>query len=132
MIVVSYNFFCTHVVPIPLEQESLHQVHLAFPRKSLTHQALLFIQLSQGNAPAVQKMSRRSKERAGHLAEANLKSNRPFRALPLTPEHRQLRLQWCQARSMWNATDWQKVVFSVNPGLFWGHMITVYGCGVSE
>ncbi|GFU90768.1 transposable element Tcb1 transposase [Trichonephila clavipes] len=24
----------------------------------------------------------------------------------------QLRLQWCQARSMWNVTDWQKVVFS--------------------
>ncbi|GFV26137.1 transposable element Tcb1 transposase [Trichonephila clavipes] len=46
-----------------------------------------------------------------HLAEANLKSERPFRALPLTPEHRQLRLQWCQARSMWNVTDWQKVVF---------------------
>ncbi|GFT18060.1 transposable element Tcb2 transposase [Trichonephila clavipes] len=45
-------------------------------------------------------------------AEANLKSKRPFRALPLTPEHRQLRLQWCQARSMWNVTDWQKVVFS--------------------
>ncbi|GFX39147.1 transposable element Tc1 transposase [Trichonephila clavipes] len=35
-----------------------------------------------------------------HLAEANLKSKRLFRALPLTPEHRQLRLQWCQARSM--------------------------------
>ncbi|GFY30149.1 HTH_Tnp_Tc3_2 domain-containing protein [Trichonephila clavipes] len=47
-----------------------------------------------------------------NLAEANLKSKRPFRALPLTPEHRQLRLQWCQARSMWNITDWQKVVFS--------------------
>ncbi|GFT89358.1 transposable element Tcb1 transposase [Trichonephila clavipes] len=28
-----------------------------------------------------------------HFAEANLKSKRPFRALPLTPEHRQLRLQ---------------------------------------
>ncbi|GFW88461.1 transposable element Tc1 transposase [Trichonephila clavipes] len=41
-----------------------------------------------------------------HLAEANLKSERPFRALPFTPEHRQLRLQWCQARSMWNVTDW--------------------------
>ncbi|GFW90863.1 transposable element Tcb2 transposase [Trichonephila clavipes] len=41
-----------------------------------------------------------------HLAEANLKSKRPFHALPLTPEHRQLRLQWCQARSMWNVTDW--------------------------
>ncbi|GFV70313.1 transposable element Tcb2 transposase [Trichonephila clavipes] len=47
-----------------------------------------------------------------HLAEANLKSKRPFRALPLTPKHRQLRLQWCQARSMWNVTDWQRVVFS--------------------
>ncbi|GFV20739.1 transposable element Tc1 transposase [Trichonephila clavipes] len=47
-----------------------------------------------------------------HLAEANLKSKRPFRTLPLTPEHRQLRLQWCQARSMWNVTDWQRVVFS--------------------
>ncbi|GFV70616.1 transposable element Tcb1 transposase [Trichonephila clavipes] len=44
--------------------------------------------------------------------EANLKSKRPFRALPLTPEHRQLRLQWCQTRSMWIITDWQKVVFS--------------------
>ncbi|GFW79288.1 HTH_Tnp_Tc3_2 domain-containing protein [Trichonephila clavipes] len=40
-----------------------------------------------------------------HFAEANLKSKRPFRALPLTPEHRQLRLQWCHARSMWNVTD---------------------------
>ncbi|GFY25219.1 HTH_Tnp_Tc3_2 domain-containing protein [Trichonephila clavipes] len=28
-----------------------------------------------------------------HLAEANFKSKRPFRALSLTPEHRQLRLQ---------------------------------------
>ncbi|GFV03647.1 transposable element Tc1 transposase [Trichonephila clavipes] len=46
-----------------------------------------------------------------HLAEANLKFKRPFRALPLTPEHRQLRLQWCQIRSKWNVTDWQKVVF---------------------
>ncbi|GFT97690.1 transposable element Tc1 transposase [Trichonephila clavipes] len=47
-----------------------------------------------------------------HLAKANLKSKRPFHALPLTPEHRQLRLLWCQARLMWNVTDWQKVVFS--------------------
>ncbi|GFT69081.1 transposable element Tcb2 transposase [Trichonephila clavipes] len=41
-----------------------------------------------------------------HLAEANLKSKCPFLALPLTPEHRQLRLQRCQAISMWNVTDW--------------------------
>ncbi|GFW10781.1 HTH_Tnp_Tc3_2 domain-containing protein [Trichonephila clavipes] len=37
-------------------------------------------------------------------AESNLKFKRHFRALPLTPEHRQLRLQWCQARSVWNVT----------------------------
>ncbi|GFS91832.1 transposable element Tc1 transposase [Trichonephila clavipes] len=54
------------------------------------------------------KTTRRDDRRiVRHLAEANLKSKRP-----LTPEHRQLRLQWCQARSMWNVTDWQKVVFS--------------------
>ncbi|GFY14147.1 transposable element Tcb2 transposase [Trichonephila clavipes] len=47
-----------------------------------------------------------------HLVEANLKSKRHFRALPLTLEHRQLRLQWSQARSMWNVPYWQKVVFS--------------------
>ncbi|GFV39791.1 hypothetical protein TNCV_4609591 [Trichonephila clavipes] len=55
-----------------------------------------------------------------HLAEANLKCKRPFPALPLTPGHRQLRLHWCQARSMWNDTDWQKVVFSDESFLFWG------------
>ncbi|GFS80588.1 transposable element Tcb1 transposase [Trichonephila clavipes] len=55
-----------------------------------------------------------------HLAEANLKSKRPFHALPLTPEHRQLRLQWCQARSMWNVTDWQKFVFSDESRLVMG------------
>ncbi|GFW90260.1 DDE Tnp4 domain-containing protein [Trichonephila clavipes] len=46
-----------------------------------------------------------------HLAKANLKSKRPFRALPLTPEYRQLRLQCCQADQC-GMLDWQKVVFS--------------------
>ncbi|GFW82922.1 transposable element Tc1 transposase [Trichonephila clavipes] len=55
-----------------------------------------------------------------HLAEANLKSKRPFRALPLTPEYRQLRLQRCQARSMWNVTDRQKVVLSDESRFFGG------------
>ncbi|GFT70223.1 transposable element Tcb2 transposase [Trichonephila clavipes] len=63
-----------------------------------------------------------------HLAEANLKSKRPFHALPLTPEHRQLRLQWCQARSMWNVRL-SKGCLVMNPSLFWGQVITVYGCG---
>ncbi|GFV17187.1 transposable element Tcb2 transposase [Trichonephila clavipes] len=56
------------------------------------------IQADVGVAIVPQTISR-------HLSEANLKSKRPFRALPLTPEHRQLRLQWCQARSMWNVED---------------------------
>ncbi|GFW49911.1 transposable element Tcb2 transposase [Trichonephila clavipes] len=64
-----------------------------------------------------------------HLAEANLKSKRPFLALPLTPEHRQLRLQWCQARSMWNSQIGKRLCLVMNPSLFWGQMITVYGCG---
>ncbi|GFW47244.1 transposable element Tc1 transposase [Trichonephila clavipes] len=66
-----------------------------------------------------------------HLAEANLKSKRPFRALPLTPEHRQLRLQWCQARSMWNVPDWQKFVFSDESRFVWGtdvNRIRVWRC----
>ncbi|GFX15620.1 hypothetical protein TNCV_2131081 [Trichonephila clavipes] len=44
------SFIALLLFPTPLEQESLHQVHLTFTRNSLTHQALLFIQLSQGNA----------------------------------------------------------------------------------
>ncbi|GFT62518.1 DDE_3 domain-containing protein [Trichonephila clavipes] len=30
---------------------------------------------------------------------------------------------------MWNVTDWQRLCLVMNPGLFWGQMITVYGCG---
>ncbi|GFX82406.1 transposable element Tc3 transposase [Trichonephila clavipes] len=66
-----------------------------------------------------------------HLAEGNLKSKRPFRALPLTPEHRQKRLQWCQSRSMWNVTDWQKVVFSDKYWFVWGtddNRVRVWRC----
>ncbi|GFS53511.1 transposable element Tcb2 transposase [Trichonephila clavipes] len=62
------------------------------------------IRADVGVAIVPQKISR-------HLSEANLKSKHPFRSLPLTAEHRQRRLQWCQARSMWNVTDWQKFVF---------------------
>ncbi|GFV87499.1 transposable element Tcb2 transposase [Trichonephila clavipes] len=53
-----------------------------------------------------------------HLAEANRISKRPFRAFPLTPEHRQLCLQWCQARSMWNVTDWTFPKWSLRGKIF--------------
>ncbi|GFU81053.1 HTH_Tnp_Tc3_2 domain-containing protein [Trichonephila clavipes] len=64
-----------------------------------------------------------------HIAGANRKSKRPFRALPLTPEHRQLRLQWCPARSMWNVTDWQKVVFVCESRFVLGTDDNRVGCG---
>ncbi|GFT41855.1 transposable element Tcb2 transposase [Trichonephila clavipes] len=47
-----------------------------------------------------------------HLAKANVKSKRPFRALPLTPETSATAFTVVQTRSMWNVTDRQKVVFS--------------------
>ncbi|GFU57034.1 transposable element Tc1 transposase [Trichonephila clavipes] len=83
-------------------REDRRIVRQALVDPTVTHST---IRADVGVAIAPQTISR-------HLAEANLKSKRPFRALPLTPEHRQLRLQWCQARSMWNVTDWQTVVFS--------------------
>ncbi|GFU45869.1 DDE_3 domain-containing protein [Trichonephila clavipes] len=30
---------------------------------------------------------------------------------------------------MWNVTDWKRLCLVMNPGLFWGQMIIVYGCG---
>ncbi|GFS85179.1 HTH_Tnp_Tc3_2 domain-containing protein [Trichonephila clavipes] len=44
------------------------------------------------NDTSRRRRSNLSTNNSRHLAEANLKSKRPFRALPLTPEHRQLRL----------------------------------------
>ncbi|GFX36951.1 transposable element Tc1 transposase [Trichonephila clavipes] len=72
-------------------------------------------QVRKTGSGATRKTTRREEEPqtiSRQLPKANLKSKRSFRALPLTPEHQQLRLQWCQDRSMWNVTDWQKVVFN--------------------
>ncbi|UYV66965.1 hypothetical protein LAZ67_4003475 [Cordylochernes scorpioides] len=46
------------------------------------------------------------------LRERNLRARRPLRCLPLTPVHRQVRLQWCRERSTWNCADWGRIVFS--------------------
>ncbi|GFY22048.1 transposable element Tc1 transposase [Trichonephila clavipes] len=45
-----------------------------------------------------------------HIAETNLKSKHPFRALPLTPEHSAT--VSTVVPSQINVSDWQKVVFS--------------------
>ncbi|GFT09722.1 transposable element Tc1 transposase [Trichonephila clavipes] len=97
--------------------------------RRIVRQALVDPTVTRSSIPADVSVTIVPQTISRHLAEANLKSKRPFRALPLTREHRQLRLQWCHARSMWNVTDWQKVVFSAESRFFWGQMITVYGCG---
>ncbi|GFU20023.1 transposable element Tc1 transposase [Trichonephila clavipes] len=71
-------------------REDQRIVRQALVDPTVTHST---IRANVGVAIVTQTISR-------HLAEANLKPKRPFRALHLTREHRQLRLQWCQARSM--------------------------------
>ncbi|GFX98452.1 transposable element Tc1 transposase [Trichonephila clavipes] len=68
-------------------REDRRIVRHALVDPTVTHST---IQADIGVAIVPQTISR-------HFAETNLKSTRLFRALPLTPEHRQLRLQWCQA-----------------------------------
>ncbi|GFU21817.1 transposable element Tcb2 transposase [Trichonephila clavipes] len=57
---------------------------------------------------------RGSKDRAAKLVGPTVTRStiRVDVGVAIVPQTRQLRLQWCQARSMWNVTDWQKVVFS--------------------
>ncbi|GFS56728.1 HTH_Tnp_Tc3_2 domain-containing protein [Trichonephila clavipes] len=81
------------------------------------------IRADEGVAIVPQTISR-------HLAEANLKSKHPFRALPLTPEHisncvyNGAKPDQCEISQIG-----KRLCLVMNPGLFWGQMIKVYGCG---
>ncbi|GFY14318.1 transposable element Tcb1 transposase [Trichonephila clavipes] len=46
------------------------------------------------------------------LTEVGLRSRRPLRRLPLTPHHRQCRLDFCRPRATLSVTDWRRVIFS--------------------
>ncbi|GFY29481.1 transposable element Tcb2 transposase [Trichonephila clavipes] len=46
------------------------------------------------------------------LAEGHLESWHPLRVLPLTPDHRRLRMEWCHAQGNWTREEWNQVVFS--------------------
>ncbi|GFW69901.1 HTH_Tnp_Tc3_2 domain-containing protein [Trichonephila clavipes] len=46
------------------------------------------------------------------LTEVGLRSRCPLRRLPLTPHHRQCRLDFCRPRATWSVTDWRRVIFS--------------------
>ncbi|GFW20992.1 transposable element Tc1 transposase [Trichonephila clavipes] len=41
-----------------------------------------------------------------------VRSRRPLRRLPLTPHHRECRLDFCRPRATWSVTDWRRVIFS--------------------
>ncbi|GFX92142.1 transposable element Tcb1 transposase [Trichonephila clavipes] len=45
------------------------------------------------------------------LQQSGLSARRPLLGLPLTPNHRRLRHQWCDERRMW-AVEWKEVVFT--------------------
>ncbi|GFT63336.1 transposable element Tcb2 transposase [Trichonephila clavipes] len=104
---------------LPLPPTSREDFRIDATRKTtrredrrIVQQALVDPTVSRSTIPAGVGVAIVPQTISRHLAEENLKSKRHFRSLPLTPEHRQLRLQWCQAKSMWNVTDWQNVVFS--------------------
>ncbi|GFV07775.1 HTH_Tnp_Tc3_2 domain-containing protein [Trichonephila clavipes] len=46
------------------------------------------------------------------LTEVGLRSRRPLRRLPLTPHHRQCRLDFCRPRATWSVIDRRRVIFS--------------------
>ncbi|GFY17867.1 HTH_Tnp_Tc3_2 domain-containing protein [Trichonephila clavipes] len=100
-------------------REDRRIVRQALVVPTVTHST---IQANAGVAIVPETISR-------HLAEANLKSKRFFRALSLTPEHRHLRLQWCQPDQYGMSQIGKRLCLVMNPVLFWGQMITVYGCG---
>ncbi|GFU89007.1 transposable element Tcb1 transposase [Trichonephila clavipes] len=52
------------------------------------------------------------RRRGRRLTEVGLRSRRPLRRLPLTPHHRQCRLDFCRPRATWSVTDWRRVIFS--------------------
>ncbi|GFT35996.1 HTH_Tnp_Tc3_2 domain-containing protein [Trichonephila clavipes] len=53
-----------------------------------------------------------SKETIRRRLTEVLRSRRPLRRLPLTPHHRQCRLDFCRPRATWSVTDWRRVIFS--------------------
>ncbi|GFW07094.1 HTH_Tnp_Tc3_2 domain-containing protein [Trichonephila clavipes] len=63
------------------------------------------------------------------LAEANLKTKCPFRALHLTPEHQNCVYSGAPPDQLGMSPISKRFCLVINPGLFWGQMITVYGCG---
>ncbi|GFY05116.1 HTH_Tnp_Tc3_2 domain-containing protein [Trichonephila clavipes] len=63
-----------------------------------------------------------------HLTEANVKCKRPFRALPLTPDMGNCVYSGTKPDQCGMPQIGKRLCLVMNRGLFWGQMITVYGC----
>ncbi|GFS53035.1 HTH_Tnp_Tc3_2 domain-containing protein [Trichonephila clavipes] len=63
-----------------------------------------------------------------HLAEGNLKSKRSFHALPLTPNIGNCVYSGVKPDQCGMSQICKRLCLVMNPALFWGQMITVYGC----
>ncbi|GFY17465.1 HTH_Tnp_Tc3_2 domain-containing protein [Trichonephila clavipes] len=63
------------------------------------------------------------------LTEVGLRSRRPLRRLPLTPHHRQCRLDFCRPRATWSVTDWRRVIFSDESRFSLSEMTTAHVSG---
>ncbi|UYV63148.1 hypothetical protein LAZ67_2003293, partial [Cordylochernes scorpioides] len=82
------------------EERAFVRIAVAAPESTLST-----IERVTGTQVSKMTINRRKRER-------NLRARRPLRCLPLTPVHRQVRLQWCRERSTWNCADWGRIVFS--------------------
>ena len=45
------------------------------------------------------------------LQAAQLRGRRPYVCVPLTPDHRRIRLNWTRAHHRWTRQQWKQVVF---------------------
>ncbi|GFT23143.1 HTH_Tnp_Tc3_2 domain-containing protein [Trichonephila clavipes] len=63
-----------------------------------------------------------------HLAEANLKSKHPFRAFPFNTGTSATASTMVPSQINVECHRLEKLCLVMNLGLFWGQMITVYGC----
>ncbi|GFT43091.1 transposable element Tcb1 transposase [Trichonephila clavipes] len=65
----------------------------------------------RGRSHPPQCTTSREDRQIARMAQSGLSARCPLLGLPLTQNHRRLRRQWCDERSMW-AAEWNEVVFN--------------------
>ncbi|GFW77174.1 HTH_Tnp_Tc3_2 domain-containing protein [Trichonephila clavipes] len=87
------------------EDRAIRRLATSAPTTSLFASIQRHLPPSRHPVPSRETIRRR-------LTEVGLRSRRPLRRLPLTPHHRQCRLDFCRPRATWSVTDWRRVIFS--------------------